>query len=1013
LEEQADDMPLAMHGTGDASQGERQHHTQDAFGTQLPPLTRTRPAEDDPRVLGVKPLEPVLAGNTQREDIRPKNKNKMEQLLSLIGKGGSTVVSKATEASSNVPPHAAAKRSPKSAEQPGAQLYTQLPVHANRQPTQTQIASKTAGISPSQPPRSIQRVREIESVSPKANKDEQKDVDFTATAQESERNPLQKLVSECSWMKDFEFTREAFKVPYQQMSLLQHDDSWHKSIPGRKFPSGNVPIEILTTLRRIADEKAAMEAGPDSEDEMDEDPSPESQVDAIEPSPGSVLVTTQDDQCPSSPAVSWSSSPGPEPPQMPSRLHQGLPPDSSFEAAEHAARHSPGNTTAPLPEQKPIFVDLSNEKETNAPPSSPPVAKESIVLDEDIEMEDYVPQGLGEDCIDGAEESPRQRALSASPFPRSVVQVKETPYVSSKNGQHKAQTASSPKRQISSGSLKQTSSASIVYGTYNDISSSDLQKNASHVNISGPIAADRRGVISQLEETQQRELQQIVTRDSDRRVSGGDDVDATALGSIDPEASSQQEHVEMEHLAWDRVVRDTKPQTSPQATQVAAQLRPEYPELAAPTSKTQPHPPHVQEKEVLPKSPSLTPGAVKRKLENSSSKKSGRHSKRREIKLLDFDNDSLPPAQTTSALRSYREESLRKFRESRESGASIENEPESVDKKVVISRDGDVIQVDSPIVLDNDASVTAISPRHGTMYEDPSPDKPAALPSHSVSETLPNAQAHLISDSNLSPDIQADEQPQPATTKSSETSFNIFESFKAAYPKYTGDTKHFQSQCIQMIRLDEQDKMVPKWQWDDFIIRNRTDYREYALECVDRGEDTEPYHRFYKDTIRDTIYNEGIIEGKRTLLQALQEFNVRPPVSEAQKLPDIVLEKQQRPRKSLPSAFSHVKAPSKSRSNITPTNRPRHSLPATLHNHHPAVQDRQAAKLRVPTPQPNPLTRLQLDGDTSPSPSSRREATPGTGDPYRDFYFASLRTTSLTGSTKVGSKDELSEAQKS
>jgi hypothetical protein len=1009
-EEEADEMPPAMHGTDDASQGASQPHTQYAFGTQLPSPMRVRPAEDEPQIVGVKSLEPVLAGNTQREDIRPNTKSAREQLLSLLGRGGSTVVSKSTEASSKVSPCAAAKRSQMSAEQPGTQLYTQLPVHANRQPNQTQSASEVAVVSLPQPSRSTKRVTEIEPFSPKADKDIHKDRNFSATAHERHSNPLQKFVSQCSWMKDMEFTREAFKVPYSQTSLLQHDDSWHKSMPGRKFPSGNVPIEILTTLRRIADEKAAMEAGPDSEDELDEDPSPESPVDAIEPSQKSMLAVTQDEQRPSSPAVSWSSSPPPEPPQMPSRLYQGLPPDSSFEAAEPAAKYSPARTTAPLRLQNPIVVDLSNETEQIDPPSSPPVAKEIAVLGEDVEMEDYVPQGLGEDCIERADESPGRRVLSASPSPRPVVQVKETPYASGKNGQHQVQTASSPKMEVSSGLSKNTSSASIVHGTYNNKSSSDLQSNAFRADISGPVPAVRPGgVISQL-----KEPQQSVTRDSDNRVSGGNDKDVIMLDTIGPEASAQQEHVEMEHTTWNTVARDTKPQTPAEATPVSAQLRPEDPELlTAATSETRLDPHRVQEKAVLPKSRSLTPGAVKRKHDNSPSKKSGRHSKRREIKLLDLNIGSLPPAQTTSTWRSYREESLRKFRESRNSGTSLENELEPANRKVEILRDEGVVHVDSPVVLENDASVADMSPRHGTRYGYPNPDKPAALPSRSASETSPDTQVYLIPDPKLSSDTRAYEQSQPAATTSSEASLNIFESFKAAYPKYTGDTKHFQSQCIQMIRLDEQDKMVPKWQWDDFIIRNRTDYREYAMECVDQGEDPEPYHRFYKDTIRDTIHKKGIIKGRSTLLQALQQFNVRPPLSEAQDSPDSGPEKEQRPRKSLPSAFSYPKAPSKNHSNIILTNQPRHSLPATLQDHHTSLNDRHAAKLRVPTPQPNPLTRDQLNGAAPLRSSSPREATPGTGDPYRDFYFASLRTTSLTGSTKVSSKDELSEAQQS
>jgi hypothetical protein len=1033
IKEEADEMPPVMDGTDNISGNASQSHTQHPFGTQLPSPARARPAEDGPQFLGVRTLEPVLAGNTQREDIRPRTITTPSQLLDLLARGAGSVNRKPTKASLNNALPASAKEPRESAGQPPTQLYTQLPVHMHRQPTQSQSTSKVAALSPSQPPRSTKQVREIESVSPRAEKDPRKGGDLAATAQQSERNVVQKLASECSWMKDFEFTREAFRVPYQQMSLLQHDDSWHKSMPGRTFPSGNVPIGILTTLHRTADEKAAMEAGPDSDDEMDEDPSPESPVEAIDPSPELVLVSTQEEQCPSSPAVSWSSSPGPEPPQMLSRLKQGLPPDSSFEAAESGANSSLDETTAPPRSQNPIPV-YSNEPEQNDPPSSPPLAKQPITLEEDMEMEmeEHVPQGLGEDSIGGADDLRTQRVLSASP-PRPVVQVKEMPHVKSKNCQHKAQVASSPGRQTSSGTLKHTSSASTVYGTYNDKSSSDLQTNASRLEISEPIATDQQ----EGESLDLREQQRSVTRDKNSEVLGGNDVDVSMFATMDPQelvVSSQQEHVHTElPLTWNTSLQDIKQYPVTSAMPVSTQLPSTSPEsfMAATSTHTdgQPQDPQVQRKKVLSRSPSTAPGATKRKHENSPSKKSGRHSKRREIKLIDFGSGSPRPAQTTSALRSYREESLRKFRESRKSGTGFEDRSEPAGKTKALQGQ-DAMQVDSPVVSRNDAPAATMSPQHESLYDDPNPGMPAltsASPSRSASQTSSDAQAHLIPEPKSLAHEQRDDQPQPATTKHSGKSLNVFETFKEAYPKYTGDTKHFQSQCMQMIKLDQEDKMVPKWQWDDFIIRNRTDYKEYALECVDRGEDPEPYHRFYKDTIRDTIYRRGIIEGRSTLLQALQQFNVQPPTTGAQTSSKSVLGRGKRPRKSLPSAFSNSKAPSKSQSNTTSTNRPRHSLPAPLYNHQTPVKDNHTTKLHVSTPQSlghgalkgrstpqsNPITRLQLDGAAPLDNSSKGNATAGTGDPYRDYYFAALRATSLTGSTKVSSTDELSKAPKS
>jgi hypothetical protein len=1028
-----DEMPPAMDATDDTSQGATQPYTQYAYGTQLSPPARVHPSIDKPQILGVRPLEPVLAGNTQREEIRPKKaKTTPVELLSLLNRNASTVMSTPAKPITKNQLPATAEKTRESAEQPTTQLHTQLPVHVNRQPTQTQSGSNAAPLSPPRPPRSTKRARETDSVSPRAEKGMRKDGDFAATIQESRKDILQKHKSECSWMKDFEFTREAFVVDFKQMRLLQDEKSWHKPITGHPFPSGYVPVEILTTLQRMADENAAMEARPDSNDEMDEDPSPESIIDSIVPSAESVPEPTQEDQCPTSP-VSWATSPSPEPPQILSRLRQELPPDSSFETVEHAANDSPEKTTTPTRPQDSIVVYSSNEKEQNEPPSSPPVAKEPTILDEDMEMEEYVPQALGEDVLAGEPESRPQAAVPASPPPCPAVLIKETPYVRDKHGQHKAQATSSPGRQLPSNTSKHTSSASIVYGTYDDKPSSDLQRTTSHRTLSGPGATD----VQEDGNSPRAARQRSATHDDRIQVGGGNTKEPSTLDVGFPEAllvSSQQEHDQIEQpCAVDTGMQDVKVPHHPGATPVFAQLSPGTPTSLATTSSVhqegQPQAPHVPATVVVSKNPSLTPGAAKRKHDHSPSKKSGRHSKRREIKIMDIDGDTPYPAEPATALLNYREESLRKFRESRKSSTSPENQPESAGK-AESPLGGDAMQVDVPVEPGNSAAAVAMSPRHKSLYEEPNLKKASLAstpPLRSANETSPDAQPPLDSELKSSVGLRTDEPFQAVTPKPTDTPVDIFTSFKVAYPMYTGDIKHFQSQCIQMIKLDREDKMVPKWQWDDFIIRNRTDYKEYALECVDQGEDPEPYHRFYKDTIRDTVYRKGIIEGRTTLLAALEQLNVQPPTAgpnKSSKSQDS-LRKEKRPRTSLPSALTPAKALPKSHHNATSNVGSRQSLPTPLLNQQTPVKDRHATKVRTPasqalghaaqkgqsTPKSSLLTRLQLDGAASLGSSNKTGAMPGTGDRFRDFYLASLRTTSLTGSTKVSSKDHVSKAQ--
>jgi hypothetical protein len=1019
-EDDANESLPVMDATDDTSPGATQPHTQYAYGTQLPPPERARPPTDQPQFLGMRPLEPVLAGNTQREEIRPrktKTTPTTAQLLSLLNPAAKSLASKPTKAVPTKSHPATVDKTREPAEQPTSPLHTQLPVHVDRQPTQTQSASNAAPLPSPRPPRSTKRARETDSTSPRAEK--------------GREDVLQKYKSECSWMKDFEFTREAFVVDYKQTSLLQDEKSWHKPITGHPFPSGYVPVGILTTIQRMADENAAMEARPDSDDEMDEDPSPESIIDSIMPSAESVPTPTQEDQCPTSP-VSWASSPSPEPPQLLSRPRQELPPDSSFEAVAQAANDNPGKTTAPAQSQDPIIVDSSNEKEQNEPPSSPPLGKVPTILDEDMEMEEYVPQALGEDNVKGEPESRPHAAVSASPPPRPVVQVKQTPHVRDKHGKHKAQAMSSPGRQLSSSTSKHTPSASIMYGTYNDKPSSYVQKSASHRTLGGPGTTDVQEQGDSLREVRQRS----VTQSDHIQVAGGSTRKPSTLDTGFPAAllvSSQQEHDDMEQpYAVDTTMQDVKVPHDPGATPVFAQVLPVIPTSFAPTSSVQQEgqlpASYVPATVVVSKSPSLTPGASKRKHDHSPSKKNGRHSKRREIKIRDIDSDTPCPAEPAAALLNYREESFRKFRESRKSSTSSENQPESAGK-TESPLAGDTMQIDVPVVPGNSSATAAMSPRHESLYVEPN-FKKAPLAStlllRSANETSPDAQP-INSELKSSADIRTDQPIRPVAPRPTDTRLNIFESFKAAYQMYTGDVKHFQGQCKQMIKLDQEDKMVPKWQWDDFIIRNRTDYKKYLEECGDQGEDPEPYHRFYKDRIRDTIYRKGIIEGRPTLLQALKQLNIQPPTPEPNKLskPQDLLRKEKRPRTSLPSAFTPAKAPPKSLHNATSKRESHQSLPIPLLNQQTPIKERHATKVRTPalqalghaaqegqpTPKSRLLTRLQLDGAAPLGSSNKTDATPGTGDRFRDFYFAAMRTTSLTGSTEVSSKDELSKAQ--
>lgn len=222
--------------------------------------------------------------------------------------------------------------------------------------------------------------------------------------------------------------------------------------------------------------------------------------------------------------------------------------------------------------------------------------------------------------------------------------------------------------------------------------------------------------------------------------------------------------------------------------------------------------------------------------------------------------------------------------------------------------------------------------------------------------------------------------------------------------------------------------MVPKWQWDDCIIRNRTDYKTYSLDCIDRGEDPQPYHRFYKDEIRDTIYSKGIIQSRATLLKALEQLNATPQMLEIAMSTRKSPKKVKRSRASLPSAFHRRNTSVNGHRSVTPRDNPRHSLPSrtqrdqtmstktsqtkNVPSHAQTVSGSAAASGRS-TPQPNTVSRQSLDGAASPRTSTNQHNASRSGDQFLDFYNSYMRTTSLTGSTKVSTKQGRSQRSKS
>jgi hypothetical protein len=839
------------------------------------------------------------------------------------------------------------------------------------------------------------RTRELGSASPKPTE---------ATAaregcETPEREPIAVQIQECAWMKGLPFTSEAFKVPKRQAESLQKDSSWLKPQPGQlPFQDGNMPATLLTSFHQMADERAAEEDAADTDSEMVDNSSPDPTPEEVDPLPQSLPQTPQNDEPPTS-QVSWSSSP--EPPQNPAKSHQGLPPDSSFEdQAKNAENHAESRppATEKQPRRAPVF-NHSSDNEPNSPPSSPPVVEVPDDSDQEMEMEESVPQALGED-IAKRKTQPRSNHLPANgPLrPTLVIQVRETPYGKGRVHQDVDVAATtnriSSQTHDSSSNSKNTSSTSIVYSTYNRPESSGSVDNGAIT--AHPAEDPATELVNGMAEVQEQVHEDVAEQLQH--------IDIQDISMVDeqPGAEDASKPMLREHVA---VPRSSTP------AQVIS--------TAAPASATKPSPKPTHprstslESAVVPSvQPQAISGSIKRKLSDSPTKSSRRHSKRREIKIFGFGDEAPLTFDSMTAIRQEREESLQRFREERNSKASSDERPDSA-SKLSVQQDVDAKDVE---MTDSNVSLGDMSPRHRSLYDEPSPAKPSSTATpitHNYTPTVAMDPKKKSSEGQIEKNEaqpkqkvtppKSRQQPQAApcedrsssgtrqrVSQSTDTdpgrSLTVFESFKAAYPKYTGGMVHFKMLCKQMIELDEGDKMVAKWQWDDYILRNRTDYKDYAIECTDRGEDPEPYHRFYKDLDPniDRMYTKNIIRSRDTLQQALEEMNAGTPMAP----PSTRTHRQHKPsRKSLPESIKQPGKPTQDRSNDKP-NRPRHSLPTSSHTNHHQPPHR-------PKPRPHP----------SPTPSSRHDNanTDTTGDPYRDYYFAIQRSTSFTGSTIVSS----------
>ncbi|KAF1949887.1 hypothetical protein CC80DRAFT_497114 [Byssothecium circinans] len=875
------------------------------------------------------------------------------------------------------------------------------------------------------------------------------------------------------------------RVPTRQRKLLDKDECWHKPRPGLRFPEGNVPIEILEAVKEQA--RSSGEGKPTASVESA----------PLEPSPSAISAqqfsgrdVEEAQEAERSSQISWPPSPGPrspspQPPKRPVPNDGILPPDSSLGDGNDALNAQKTPSPQRSEPQLPVVIESSNEHSNVELPSSPPVAVEPLEIaqdESDNDMELDVPRGLGEsDSMPVPEHS----------HPAVVVQVEETPYPKGKNIIPKPAGL----RQSPGGISKEIPSTAVIYGTYSDRNSpavgDTVQKRA---NILSPPAKSQSAVT---DVTPSKAPIQALPKDY---VATFPDKDVTMKDALDVQGDRAEssddlysypkprKHSTGQPPSADRappvVVTDQEMHEIPlEPTPVSAQRL--VPDLSSSGEQALPNVNDTGAAQVKVVKPNQPPPSIpdahhlKRKLDNSPSKSSSRQTKRRELKIPDFQCTS-PVKDIGAEQRRLKEESKKKFREGRQSDSNVAMRSTGTHDTLAGAEGREVFSSHAKAVhraflpVQSASGVHAATPqkqRDGERLT--SEDGPASESSSvgtrklqhlnitrksgldrqkgyssderrssvsPITQALPSASRvdlrnHAGEDHELGRVQQVRESSavsfsRPAASTSIPTPHQaqarspasasmhtpapdtVFQRFKATYPEYTADHRHFLGQCKQMYKLDQEDKMVPKWQWDDFIIRHRTDYRDYVIQCTDEGDDPEPYYRFYQDNIRNTLYTQGIVSNRKTLQIAIQELGAQPPPTNkpAPNPPSNSTPQPPRvkkPRKSYPWNLPPSNESATDRAKSTP----RTSLPTTAS--HKGVS---ASSIALPppphrSPALSTATRSSATvgfATASATASSSRRTFNGSafsqtpsGDPYRDYLAAASRVTSLTGDTRV------------
>lgn len=176
----------------------------------------------------------------------------------------------------------------------------------------------------------------------------------------------------------------------------------------------------------------------------------------------------------------------------------------------------------------------------------------------------------------------------------------------------------------------------------------------------------------------------------------------------------------------------------------------------------------------------------------------------------------------------------------------------SVEQSLVNGKSKDRSVTTAPARPDHKPTATTRSSEVKIKVEEHSSElqpTPGTLPTKS---TAPGSTARITQTESLRHSISG--RPSMSSTAFVNAQRSVYETFKEAYPEYTGDIDHFTSMC-RKIREAQPHRAV----WDDFVIRHLSEYTTYVSSRLMKGLDALEYAEYHNKTVTSLKFTKDVL----------------------------------------------------------------------------------------------------------------------------------------------------------